>query len=427
MTKEYFKWLFCTFITVIISTAIINYIIDPYSIFRTLPIQGLNTSKPATSSRTALAKAYMINDFNAETLIVGTSSFDVGIDPQSSYLPDHFRPAFNLAIPGAGVYKQFRYIQHAVSQYKPKLIIMSLEFQNFLYEDNNPHNNISDLSIKSYENRLNVTYTGELNSEKYYQYIKDFSASLLSITATLDSLHTILAGDTQWITQSGLSSGFTRFGKEITSKGHYSVFRDVLNNHMTSIAGKKISRISPSIRALKDTIRFCQKNNIELILILPPYHVFVYQAWDYHNIWAEFEYWKQLVLQTTEAVRNEHSSNVSILDFATYNEYTMENVPPKLNNKMKMNWFWEPLHFKKTLGDMVIESIFKSFSNDDLFGISLENTNFCDHIRNNRGQKNLYVESNREQVELLMSILSNQSYIDSSQQEKMSILCQIRL
>lgn len=411
-SKPYFKWLFSSFMFVIISVSIFNYIIDPYNIFRTFYIQGINTSKPATSNRTALAKAYMVNDINAKTLIVGTSSFDIGIDPESSLFPEYLQPVFNLAIPGANIYKQYRYIQHAVSLYKPEMIILSIEFQSFLYENEGYFNDLANNLDRIYENRLNVTYSGETNNDKQFQYFKDLVASLLSITATIDSGRTIIEGDNEWINKTGLSSGFARFGNEVKNKGHFSVFRDVLISHIPTVTGKVTSTESPGIKTLKEIVKFCKKENIRLILVIPPYHVFVYQLWDSLGLWEEFEYWKQVILQTIKST-DSNNGGITILDFATYNKYTIEQVPEKSDNKYKMNWFWEPIHFKTTLGNRILEKIFIKTNERTLFGAELTQLRICEHLKRNRTSKHTYILNNRDQIELLNDMVPNISVITS--------------
>ncbi|MCK4708525.1 MAG: hypothetical protein KAU21_07905, partial [Gammaproteobacteria bacterium] len=79
--NHYFKWLASSCLTVLLLAGIFNYIIDPYNIFQSITLQDINTSKPATSNRTGLAKTYMVNKTAAETLFIGTSKFDVGLDP----------------------------------------------------------------------------------------------------------------------------------------------------------------------------------------------------------------------------------------------------------------------------------------------------------------------------------------------------------
>ena len=402
-TNNYFKWLFSAFFCVVLSAATFNYIIDPYNIIRAFAIQGINTSKPATSNRTSLAKAYMITDINAQTLFIGTSSFDVGMDPDSKYLPFYAKPVFNLALPGADVYKQYRYIQHAVSMHKPKMIIMSLEFRLFLSKESEVGNYPPNMELKNYEKRLNVNYNGEKNEGQYSQYLKDLSASLLSISAIIDSIKTISSGHTVWVTQLGHSSGEARFGSEVKNKGYYSVFRDVIQGQIKTLSGRKIDPLSPQFKALEEIIRYCKEEGIELVIILPPYHAFMYELWDKANLWVEFEYWKQYVLLTVESAKSS-KFDVSLWDFSTYNEVTTERVPPPSNTEIKMKWYWEPIHFKASVGDVILKNVFTHGESD--IGTRLSQSTICDHLNNVRLEKNSYRNNNTKQVNLFNSIIS---------------------
>lgn len=179
--NDYFKWFIASCMAVLLSATVFNYIIDPYNIFQTIKLPGINTAKLATGNRTALTKAYMVSKREAETIITGTSKFDVGINPDSHYLPAPDKPAFNLAIPGADLYQQYRYIQHANNIHKPGLIIMSLEFESFLQQQpaTEPYPPVEEL--KTFEKRLSVTYMSDSNEQQWLQKVNDYSASLLPI------------------------------------------------------------------------------------------------------------------------------------------------------------------------------------------------------------------------------------------------------
>ena len=399
----YFKWLTLSCLTVMLLAGVFNYIIDPYNIFQSITLQGVNTSKPVTGNRAGLAKTYMINKSKAKTLFIGASKFDVGLDPESIYLPASDKPAFNLAVPGAGVYRQYRYIQHAGSINKPNMILMSLEFELFLFQDKNLKAYPPTVEPQVWEKRLNVNYSGKLNEEKSIQFLKDIFSSLLSNTAIYDSIKTILSGDKTWIEPTGLSSGSARFSSEVNNKGHFSVFRDTINKQIKGLIGAKVHPDSHSFKALEDIINYCHKRNIKLILILPPYHSFQYELWDKTNLWLEFESWKKLIVRKIDSM-DPAGNNVSIWDFATYNNMTTEHVPPPFNTTIKMQWYWEPAHFKASLGDRILSDIFTSTKSK--FGVKLSPNTICAHLNNNRQQQYLYRSNSSEQLDLFKLIIS---------------------
>jgi hypothetical protein len=401
-TNDYFKWFIASCMAVLLAATVFNYIIDPYNIFQTIKLPGINTAKLATGNRTALTKAYMVSKREADTLITGTSKFDVGINPDSHYLPASDKPAFNLAIPGADLYQQYRYIQHANNTHKPSLIIMSLEFELFLQQPaTEPYPPVGEL--KTFEKRLSVTYTGDSNEQQWLQKLKDFSASLIANTAILDSIKTILAGSQIWISDSGQSSGLTRFSTEINNKGAFSIFRDTIQLQTRNLDTAQVLNNSSPYMALDDIIGFCNGNNIRLLLVIPPYHAFQYELWDRAGLWHAFENWKQSVLlRVTEA--NKISGRISLWDFARYNEKTGEAVPTAGNTMQKMQWYWEPIHFKNSLGDVILQTVFHA--PDSATGIQLSTANFCQSVENNRQRRKTYRSNNTKQIDLFNDIIA---------------------
>lgn len=397
----FFKSLITTCLLVLLSAAGFNYIIDPYNIFQSVELAGINTSKPATSNRTGFAKSYMSENIKAKTLVLGTSKFDIGIDPGSEVLPAYARPAFNFAVPGATVYQQYRYLQHASAKQMPEMVIMSLDFELFLAIPDTEEEYPPETGPGKYEKRLNVTYSGTATKDKYLQTLKDISASLLSNTAIVDSLKTILAGKRTWIWPTGLSSGSARFGTEVNSKGNYSVFRDTLKNHVSSVQGKSIQPGSHAFKALDDVLEFCTKNNIRLVLIMPPSHAFQYELWDQLNLWNDFEFWKKTVVNKIEAHAKADNDTV-LWDFARYHGMATEEVPGPFVTSIKMQWYWEPVHFKKSLGDIMLREVFSK--KDPALGVQLSHENILRELELNRQKRAHYRQKKSDQIDLFNSI-----------------------
>lgn len=155
--------------------------------------------------------------------------------------------------------------------------------------------------------------------------------------------------------------------------------------------------------ALDDIIRFCNENNIRLLLVIPPYHAFQYELWDRAGLWHTFENWKQSVLlRVTET--NNIFGQISLWDFALYNEKTGEAVPPAGKTMQKMQWYWEPIHFKNSLGDVILQTVFHA--PDSAAGIQLSTSNFCQSIKHNRQQRKTYRSNNTKQIDLFNSIIA---------------------
>jgi len=402
--NNYFGWVAISCLLVLTVSAGFNWVIDPYYIFQAVSLPGINTSKPATGGRTGLSKTYMVERARPDTLIAGTSMFDIGVDPESRYLPESARPAFNLSVPGSTVYEQFRLIQHAAAVQVPELIIMSVEFESFIStsEDSGVYPPVAGL--EDFEKRLNVGYKGDPNKARAWQYLKDLSASLLSNSATMDSIRTVLEGDQQWITPAGFSSGVARFGTETANKGYFSVFRDKLQSLAQDIRSGHVYPRLRSFRALDDIIGYCRKRGIELVIVIPPSHAFHNELLEKSGLWTEFEEWKYMLAQMADRL-GATGMPVSVWDFASYNDLTTERVPPPSDTALKMQWYWDPLHFKAVFGDLLIRQIFSGA--EETIGTRLAMATVCAHLENVRRRKHLYKKDNRDQTDLFDLIVAD--------------------
>lgn len=94
---------------------------------------GLNADKPAAADWPRLTKAYLVDAVRPTTIILGSSSTDVGMNPDSASFPATAKPVFNLAIDGANPGTLLRYMQHAYARNTPNLILLGISFDDAIY------------------------------------------------------------------------------------------------------------------------------------------------------------------------------------------------------------------------------------------------------------------------------------------------------
>lgn len=405
---KFIKLTITTCLVVLLASGLFNFVIDPYNIFQIVRLQGINTSKAGADDRIGFSKTYMAKKTNPVTIILGTSKFDIGIDPANRYIPNDMKPAFNFAVPGTSIYSQYRNLQHVGINQRAKLVIMGLGFESFLTDTYS--NEIYPPARQEFEDRLAFNYDGSVNQARTIKALKDYSAALLSNSALNDSFNTIFSANTVWLDQSGLSSGQVRFGSRVQNKGHYSVFRNMIRKQLINEPGNKVvNENSKAFKALDDLIHYGKKNNLDLIFILPPDHAFQLELWNALGLWNEFEKWKQLLVSKIEAYKNDNFK-IEIHDYSFHNVMTIEDVPP-LSDLTPMQGYWESIHFKKQLGDIMLEEIFTRKKNS--VGVLLNSDNLCKHLHNMRRNQNRYFDEKQQQVNLFNEIVSNNKFTAS--------------
>ena len=433
MTNRFLTFILISFLCTLVIIGLFNFIINPYFIFKPIHLQNINTTKPVIQKNTRLAKTYMLQRIQPKTLIIGNSRVDIGLDPESSFLPTQYKPAFNLGLPGTSIYSQYRYIQHATTKRTlPNTIILGLDFENFFTSPENIQNFIDINSNKAFEKRLNVNYSGETNIRQHKQVIKDIAISTLSNSATIDSFKTILSKKERTITKLGFSSGKLRFKSETENKGYYSTFKDVTKNYTNQLDKKLffleqldknlISPNSDKFNFLKEILDHSKENKIQLILLILPNHAFIYEIRSRYGLWNDFEIWKQEIIKLVKEFNVNNNKPTVVWDFAYYNKYTTENMPKQNDTVNKMSWFWEPIHFKKELGNLVLKSIF-SVSKEKV-GVKISSDNICNHLQKIRAEKKKYRKNKIEQIKLLELMISTpKTSAPDSRKNQESINC----
>jgi hypothetical protein len=158
--------------------------------------------------------------------------------------------------------------------------------------------------------------------------------------------------------------------KFIYDKSFGYVVEQKIRDYKKRFPKKEVSDNILDVHALDITEKIfaeAKKHNVELTVIFPPYHkTFLDILYD-NNYWTSFWVWKQEVTERA----TKYSNVMDIWDFANYNDFTLEVIPTKSRDANDMKYFWEPGHFKKALGDEIIEMIYSKKPSDGVRHISL--------------------------------------------------------
>jgi len=171
----------------------LNFVIDPYGLIGTPRYTGFNLNKPAANTKVRMVKPYQVRRVQAHGLIIGNSRPEMGLDPTNPNWPNQARPVYSLTIPGSSVWMQVRYAQHAINQNKPAIVLMGVDFLDFLVApDTNTDPHILPMDQADYEKRLVVKADGMPNPDYRWQRMEDYFVSLLSMNALVDSFKTLI-------------------------------------------------------------------------------------------------------------------------------------------------------------------------------------------------------------------------------------------
>lgn len=394
--RQYLWSLSFVFLILLVISATINYVVDPYGFFDSKRINGFNQLKPKATLRVRITKPHLVDVINPRTIIAGNSRPEIGLNPQNSCWPESYHPVFNLSLPGSSVYMMLRYIQHAIAGNEVGQVLWGLDFKDFL----NDATGSDDMGVwppvtESYEDRLRVNADGSNNDNHYWNQIKDHLTFLFSLDALTDSFITISRQPNQHtptIRRDGYNPA-EDFLDIIALEGQGLIFKQV--NINTAVMFNKPSRTlftnrsdkSLQFESVRQLLTFAQKNDVNVVLFINPYHSDYLSSIHLAGLWDQFLLWKKKLTYLASEF------DVPLWDFSGFNELSNAQPPVIGDYKNILRWFWEPAHYRREYGDLMLSQMLnRACDNSDIAysGQVLKPENLDDYFINSNNSLNHY-------------------------------------
>jgi hypothetical protein len=384
-----------------------NLLIDPFSIYNSPKIEGININKPAFSTHLRMSKAVVVSKIKPSGIILGNSRAENGINPGHSGW--NAKSVYNLGLGNANIYEVYRYLQHAHTSYKLKEVVLMLDLVMFNATHNREKKDFD-------ERRLKMNYYGDKQEERWI----DTLSPLISFDALVASITTLfnqgIDPKKDRYLANGMVDPYSRQSQIYNQGGHHQVF---IGNEKGYLEGPSYNDFS-FVSSLRDNwsiyakiLSFAHENNIDLYMAISPSHARMLEVIDVKGLWDTFENWKRkLVFLNEEVSRQFKKPALPLLDFSGYNKYTTEELPDFNDRETKMKWYWESSHFKKELGDLVLDCLFYKSCLDNNriheFGIKLTSDTIDSNLYKIREQKKSW-RQNHNIKETYINILKNVS------------------
>lgn len=399
MPVKKFAYLF-VFIIIFITTALsgFNYIVDPYMIYQSERVPGFNDKKPAAANRSTLYKPYNVSSIRPKTIIAGNSRPEMGIDPNSTCWPIESAPVYNFTFPGQGTYGQVRALFHAVADGQVENILLGVDFADFLHQRSRNKKVFWPRQRSEFYDRFLVDE--EFNENKNYglRRAKDFTVALFSLDALSDSFSTLMS---QHLNSTNRTySGFNPardYQEIIEYEGAWVLFEQKKNELEKRFSKRGLSlydhsKWSVELEAVKRLVQLAADKNIPLILFINPYHFTYLEIIRNAGYWHEFENFKKNLKDLLDQYGN---GQVALWDFALYSNYTVSSIPQKKVDSKQFFWFWEPAHYKASLGELILAEIFDLNCVKDKkgpVGVQLNDVNIDAHLNDQQKQRSILLQ-----------------------------------
>lgn len=338
--------------------------VDPYGIWDVATIAGFNAEKPrmlADGGR--VAKAFAFEERKYRTVILGSSRVQVGIDPKSAYVPG---PAFNLGLQGTNFNEIAEAAKYVIGgENRPEYLVLGLDFIGF--NARRQYGGDFAVSPLAHASKPYSLLVKTLSFEALWDAIKTVDANLRS-ASSLDR-------------PDGSASAL-----EIPQDNHRAFFIEQLTEKFlvdeTTYANFEYGpdRLDDLIAVLT----LARSKNVSVIALIPPVHAWQHEALYLMGHFGTFDQWKRDIVARVHAVNAQRGAGpkVHLVDFSGLHEFAREPVPPA-GDTTPMRWYWDSSHFKRALGEFVLEQLFRPDDppRSDTFGVDLLAVDLEAHIQ----------------------------------------------
>lgn len=367
-----------------------NYLIDPYNIWDSPKINGVNTAKSEWALHERIYKTVGLAQHQADTVILGTSRSDIGLDPSH---PAIDQKAINLAI-SAQSYRETLLLFNLTNDLKSvKNIIIGLDLFPYLPSYFDP----IDFTIENYSS--NRKWMLVLNGST----LRD---SLLTLTK-----RKVLIGDT-WS-----KNGWRLWSDEqrTNAAGYEHVRNNNGNRQLMSISERGyltgyysqnprvVYQDKTPIENIRAIFARAHRDHIALKLLISPSHARQWETLAAAGLWDKWEEWKRrLVNMNEEEAQRTGQLPFPLWDFSGYHSISTETVPALGDTTTMMRWYFDSSHYTPAAGDLVLDRIFNYHAPDrtvpDDFGVLLTSQNIDTHLARIRTDREHYRLAHPEDV-----------------------------
>jgi hypothetical protein len=326
-----------------------NAFIDPYGYFDPPKISGVNELPLGFNHRPLLAKSLAVSELRPATIILGNSRAEPAYDPQHPALT--LRPAYNLAIGGAGLSMLRRYFLEALAAGGLRQVILALDLTMFDPAANTADagldavllTNAAGESVGAARKWLRLAFillSGTTSSDSWWSYTHQRKPVTIYSRSGLREE----AYDIAQVTREG---GPRRASLRVESSFLASTLRDVESEGFRAGYGATLA-------ALQEIVELSARHGIKVTLIVNPIHARQTYALAAAGLWPLYENWKRDLVATAQRA----PELVSLWDFSAVSSCTAENLPPDANAASTMRWYRESSHFRLVLGNRILDQVF---------------------------------------------------------------------
>ncbi len=405
-----------------------NIIVDPFWRFNLVTIPGMNEQRPVFSSFARMGKAGVVCRLQPTQVVMGTSRVEVGIDPKHPGWGSEPGPVYNLGLSGIGLQElslTFRHLVNASSRLKR--VVIGLDFLMF---NANREAVVFGTEVLDFDReQLVLTPSDGCSRSLWYNAQNLFGDTGLyysyrTVTQQLGSnekgkLETMGAWEALYDRQ-GFRSYFP-----VGAQTQIDVLGPRIPFAQEGGYVAKVWRAPPDERycftrpgqpntmdVFRDLVLFARQSGVDVRFYLEPVHARMMLALQDAGLWPQFEDWKRGVVSVLNAESKESGKpQFPVWDFSGFNSVTNEHLPPDADKTSRLRGFWEAAHYKKEVGDLILDRILDYHAPDRIvpadFGMRLSAENIDSWLTATRNAGRDYIRAEPDEGHAVYDLVAH--------------------
>jgi hypothetical protein len=387
---EFSKYLKVTIVTVGCGLALFllfNLIVDPQARFNLVDLPGFNHEKTEIMESGGRAvKSLSLEHGTYDTVLLGSSRVENGLDPLHPVFRSH--QVYNAGLSGTNfqeTYQVFEFVKH---RQQLKTLVIGLDFLLFASKR---------------------TVSGDFLTSRFaglplWRMQAQYLASYQTFLSSLKTVQNNRLGERSPYTDRGMRDRSLSYA--MARIDHRDLFIKILTRNFLANQGVYggFSYGVDRLDLLRTLIEQCRTDKIDLYLFITPEHARQSEAMRVLGLYPLFEQWKRDLTNVVaaDAARHPAEKPIPLWDFTGYNSMTTEAIPLDTEKGKPMQWYWESSHFKKDLGNFVLDRLFAhqepGCTVPEDFGVPLTPENVEAHLALLRTQQSRYHETHPYEV-----------------------------
>ncbi len=412
----------------IAATVVMNLIVDPFGRYDLVTVRGFNALRTQAGSHPRLSKLAMVCRDKPEAVVIGTSRIGIGIDPRHPGWGAVAGHVYNLGMPGMGLQEAALTLQHAVyASGRLRLAIVGLDFLMF---NANREALAPETEKVTYDPRRFVLSASDscvasfLHDLDWWLGVNGLVQSAVTIARQMPETQRHNPNKAAiWLSlyrRDGLMDNAPVFEDRARLGGYRALFGDGGQERYYA----SVVWLPPPDRTycfsrdrldtfdiFRQMIRFARRADIDLRLFIDPLHGRLLLALQDAGLLPLYQEWKRRLVEIlAEESRESVKHSVPLWDFSGFNKVTTEPVPPSGDLKTAVKWFWEPAHYKRETGNLILDRVLDytpaaGLIPDD-FGVLLTPANINRVLATNVEKGAEYSRREPEDAALVRSVVS---------------------